>query len=88
MQLAVILKLFACIQSQLRTPVDDHSRRDMFCSHIFDLAQNFVPPKRPFKRMDYSEALAYLKENDIRKDDGELSFFKSKKEFMQSVLKI
>jgi len=38
--------------------------------------------------MDYSEALAYLKENDIRKDDGELSFFKSKKEFMRSVLKI
>jgi len=57
----------------------------MFFSYISDLAQNFVPPKRPFKRMDYSEAIAYLKENDIRKDDGELFFFKLKKEFMRLV---
>jgi len=38
--------------------------------------------------MDYSEAIAYLKENDIRKDDGELFFFKLKKEFMRLVWKI
>ncbi|ELT98564.1 hypothetical protein CAPTEDRAFT_130706, partial [Capitella teleta] len=31
---------------------------------------DFQPPKRPFRRMDYMEAIAYLKEHDIRKDDG------------------
>ncbi|ELU13362.1 hypothetical protein CAPTEDRAFT_148401 [Capitella teleta] len=31
---------------------------------------DFQPPKRPFRRMDYTEAIAYLKEHDIRKDDG------------------
>ncbi|OTF71658.1 hypothetical protein BLA29_014771, partial [Euroglyphus maynei] len=31
---------------------------------------NFEPPKKPFKRMNYSDAIEYLKANDIRKDDG------------------
>lgn len=31
---------------------------------------DFVAPKRPFKRMQYVEAIEYLKEHDIRKDDG------------------
>ena len=37
---------------------------------ILTLSQDFTPPKRPFKRMNYSEAIVYLKENDIKKDDG------------------
>uniref|UniRef100_H2ZJB6 Asparagine--tRNA ligase, cytoplasmic n=1 Tax=Ciona savignyi TaxID=51511 RepID=H2ZJB6_CIOSA len=37
---------------------------------IMDLHPNFVPPKRPFRRMDYSEAIVYLKEHDIKKEDG------------------
>ena len=32
--------------------------------------QGFKPPKRPFRRMTYVEALDYLKEHDIKKDDG------------------
>ena len=32
--------------------------------------QAFLPPKRPFKRMDYKEAIEYLREHDIKKDDG------------------
>ncbi|KAH7637067.1 asparagine-trna ligase [Dermatophagoides farinae] len=31
---------------------------------------DFKPPKKPFKRMNYSDAIEYLKANDIRKDDG------------------
>ena len=34
------------------------------------LIQDFEPPKRPFKRMDYSEAIVYLKEHNIKKEDG------------------
>lgn len=35
-----------------------------------ELNPNFKPPKRPFKRMNYSDAIVYLKEHNIKKDDG------------------
>ena len=35
-----------------------------------DLHPEFVAPTRPFYRMTYSEAITYLKENDITKEDG------------------
>lgn len=35
-----------------------------------ELNPDFKVPKRPFKRMHYSEAIAYLKEHGITKDDG------------------
>ncbi|KAJ8028991.1 Asparagine--tRNA ligase, cytoplasmic [Holothuria leucospilota] len=37
---------------------------------IKEMHPEFQPPKRPFKRMDYSDAIKYLKEHDIKKDDG------------------
>uniref|UniRef100_A0AAQ5YFC8 Asparagine--tRNA ligase, cytoplasmic n=1 Tax=Amphiprion ocellaris TaxID=80972 RepID=A0AAQ5YFC8_AMPOC len=37
---------------------------------LYDINPNFKPPKRPFKRMNYSEAIEWLKEHDIKKDDG------------------
>ena len=37
---------------------------------VVSVWQDFVPPKRPFRRMDYSEGIKYLKEHDIKKDDG------------------
>ncbi|XP_013418429.1 asparagine--tRNA ligase, cytoplasmic [Lingula anatina] len=37
---------------------------------LHDLVPDFKPPKRPFRRMDYTEAIKYLKEHDIKKDDG------------------
>lgn len=37
---------------------------------VYDVNPDFKIPKRPFKRMDYTDALVYLKEHDIRKEDG------------------
>ena len=35
-----------------------------------ELNPNFKRPTTPFKRMQYTEAIAWLKENEITKDDG------------------
>lgn len=32
--------------------------------------QDFKPPSRPFMRMNYADAITYLRENDIKKEDG------------------
>ncbi|XP_066458621.1 asparagine--tRNA ligase, cytoplasmic [Eleutherodactylus coqui] len=37
---------------------------------VKELHPEFKPPKRPFKRMNYSEAIAWLKKHDVKKDDG------------------
>lgn len=38
--------------------------------HSVWVFQNFKPPKRPFKRMNYGEAIEWLREHDVKKDDG------------------
>ncbi|KTF87875.1 hypothetical protein cypCar_00049331, partial [Cyprinus carpio] len=37
---------------------------------LYDINPDFKPPKRPFKRMNYTEAIEWLKEHNIKKDDG------------------
>lgn len=37
---------------------------------VKELNPDFQAPKRPFKRMNYSEAIEYLRENNITKEDG------------------
>ena len=37
---------------------------------VHELHPEFVPPQKPFMRMDYKDAIKYLKEHDIKKDDG------------------
>lgn len=37
---------------------------------VKELNPNFQVPKRPFKRMNYSDAIEYLRENGITKEDG------------------
>ncbi|CAG8830794.1 2823_t:CDS:2, partial [Racocetra persica] len=40
--------------------------RDM----IYQLNPDFKPPERPFMRLDYKDAIQYLKDHDIKKEDG------------------
>lgn len=42
---------------------------------VKDLNPDFVKPTRPFKRMAYADAIKYLEENNIRKEDGSLYTF-------------
>ncbi|KAK4337128.1 hypothetical protein RND71_043887 [Anisodus tanguticus] len=37
---------------------------------LYEFNPNFVKPEKPFLRMDYADAIKYLKENDITKEDG------------------
>ncbi|KAH7059307.1 hypothetical protein BKA57DRAFT_444494 [Linnemannia elongata] len=37
---------------------------------IYKLNPGFKKPERPFLRMDYTEAIQYLKDNNIKKEDG------------------
>ncbi|CAO1439042.1 unnamed protein product [Diamesa serratosioi] len=37
---------------------------------VKELNPDFKVPKRPFKRMNYSDAIIWLKENNVTKDDG------------------
>uniref|UniRef100_A0A8C5NCR5 Aminoacyl-transfer RNA synthetases class-II family profile domain-containing protein n=1 Tax=Gouania willdenowi TaxID=441366 RepID=A0A8C5NCR5_GOUWI len=37
---------------------------------LYDINPDFKPPKKPFKRMNYSEAIEWLREHDVKKDDG------------------
>ncbi|KAJ7420093.1 hypothetical protein BTVI_22754 [Pitangus sulphuratus] len=37
---------------------------------LYDLNPGFQPPKRPFRRMNYAEAIEWLKEHDVKKEDG------------------
>lgn len=37
---------------------------------VHELNPGFVVPKRPFRRMNYTEAIEWLKANDVKKDDG------------------
>ncbi|XP_053694291.1 asparagine--tRNA ligase, cytoplasmic [Sabethes cyaneus] len=37
---------------------------------VKELNPDFVPPKRPFRRMNYADAIVWLKENNVTKDDG------------------
>uniref|UniRef100_A0A8C3VKR7 Asparagine--tRNA ligase, cytoplasmic n=1 Tax=Catagonus wagneri TaxID=51154 RepID=A0A8C3VKR7_9CETA len=37
---------------------------------VRELNPKFKPPKRPFRRMNYSDAIVWLKEHNIKKEDG------------------
>ncbi|KAM8960204.1 asparagine--tRNA ligase, cytoplasmic [Pelodytes ibericus] len=50
--------------------VVDRVLKSPVASLVYDLHPDFKPPKRPFKRMNYSEAITWLKEHDVKKEDG------------------
>ncbi|XP_060585512.1 asparagine--tRNA ligase, cytoplasmic-like [Ruditapes philippinarum] len=50
--------------------VVDRILKSPFGHIVYELNPDFQPPKKPFRRMEYTDALKYLKENKITKDDG------------------
>jgi len=37
---------------------------------VHELNPTFIPPKKPFRRMKYTEAIQWLKDHDYKKEDG------------------
>uniref|UniRef100_A0AC35TGU5 Asparagine--tRNA ligase n=1 Tax=Rhabditophanes sp. KR3021 TaxID=114890 RepID=A0AC35TGU5_9BILA len=58
------------IETLVCDTVDRLMKDEKIGGEILALNPGFVAPKRPFKRMTYADAIIYLKENDIKKDDG------------------
>lgn len=50
--------------------VVDRVLKSPYGAIVKELNPDFVPPKRPFKRMDYGDAIKWLKDNNVTKDDG------------------
>jgi hypothetical protein len=50
---------------------------------FFLCSKSFKPPKTPFRRMNYTDALIYLKEHNITKDDGTFYEFGDVRPFCQ-----
>ncbi|XP_074649765.1 asparagine--tRNA ligase, cytoplasmic-like isoform X2 [Tubulanus polymorphus] len=50
--------------------VVDRVLKSPFAHMLYELNPEFKAPQRPFKRMQYTEAIEYLKEHNITKDDG------------------
>jgi len=62
--------------NRLEDVVVDVSERVMdspLANIVLELNPGFKVPEKPFRRKTYAEAIVYLKENGITKDDG--SFF-------------
>jgi len=50
--------------------VVDRVLKSPYGNIVYELNPNFVPPKKPFRRMQYVEAIQWLKDNDYKKEDG------------------
>jgi asparaginyl-tRNA synthetase len=50
--------------------VVDRVLKSPFGQLVHDLNPDFKAPVRPFMRLDYVDAIKYLREHDIKKDDG------------------
>lgn len=50
--------------------VVDRVLKSPVASIVYDLNPNFKAPKRPFRRMNYSDAIEWLREHDVKKEDG------------------
>ncbi|KAL8565234.1 hypothetical protein ACOMHN_001132 [Nucella lapillus] len=50
--------------------VVDRVLKSPYASYVQDLHPEFKAPKRPFRRMNYVDAIVWLKENNITKEDG------------------
>uniref|UniRef100_A0A8C2QJQ6 Asparagine--tRNA ligase, cytoplasmic n=1 Tax=Cricetulus griseus TaxID=10029 RepID=A0A8C2QJQ6_CRIGR len=55
--------------------VVDRVLKSPVASIVYDLNPNFKPPKWPFRQMNYSDAIEWLREHDVKKEDGTLYEF-------------
>ncbi|KAI3385637.1 hypothetical protein SNEBB_006923 [Seison nebaliae] len=58
------------IEYLINDTIERIMKNDEAKSILYDLNPDFLIPKRPFKRMSHREAIDYLKEHNITKDDG------------------
>jgi asparaginyl-tRNA synthetase len=64
---------FDDLLNRLEDLVCDVAERIMASPHgklVTEINPDFVVPKRPFKRMNYTDAIEWLRQHDVRKDDG------------------
>lgn len=50
--------------------VVDRVLKSPFGQCVKEFNPDFEPPKRPFRRMNYKDAIEWLKANNVTKDDG------------------
>lgn len=50
--------------------VVDRVLKSPFGHFVKEFNPEFVPPKKPFRRMNYADAIVWLKENNVTKEDG------------------
>ena len=48
----------------------DRVLKSPFAPLLYDLNPDFKPPKRPFRRMAYTEGIEWLRAHDVKKPDG------------------
>lgn len=69
----IMVHFFPIFNSRIEDMIVDVAERAMNSPAgeiIKELNPSFVPPKKPFKRMTYEEAIEYCRSHDIRKEDG------------------
>nr|ASF90259.1 hypothetical protein SPAR04004 [Bartheletia paradoxa] len=64
--------LLAHIEDVICSAIDKVFADPVASALLKELNPTFVKPQRPFMRLDYKDAIAYLKEHDIRRADGQL----------------
>lgn len=63
--------LLVHLELVISTVVQNTLANPIVKKQIYDLNPSFQVPERPFLRMKYSEAITWLREHDIRNEDGE-----------------
>ncbi|CAG8443551.1 3674_t:CDS:2 [Ambispora leptoticha] len=62
--------LLDCLEDLICDTIDRVLSDKSIADLIYSLNKDFKKPERPFLRLDYKDAIQYLKDNDIKKPDG------------------
>jgi asparaginyl-tRNA synthetase len=58
------------IEDMCVSVIDSVMKNPEAAAMLKELNPNFKAPKKPFKRMDYKDAIKWLKDNNVTKEDG------------------